>query len=153
MAIVPEQVARDLLETAPLVVREIRSEMRSQSSTELTVPQFRTLNFVDKNPGTSLLEVANHLGLTPPSTSRLVDGLIERGLVSREDHPLDRRRLRLDVTNDGQKILEKARKGTIAHLANKLSCISADDRETISKAMKALQLIFGPAAQTESRSK
>ena len=142
MASSPEHVARDLLEIAPLVVRDIRAEMRKRSSTELTVPQFRSLNYVDKNPGTSLLEVANHLGLTPPSTSRLVDGLIARGLVSREDRPSDRRRLQLTVTSRGQRILENARKGTLTHLANLLSSISASDRENVSKAMKALQTIF-----------
>jgi DNA-binding MarR family transcriptional regulator len=148
MSITPEEVARELLEVVPIVIRGIRSEMRSRRSPDLTVPQFRTLAFVDRNAGSSLLEVANHLGLTSPSTSRLVDGLVARGMMTREDHPADRRRVRLIVTHSGQKILETSRRSTLAYLADKLSSVSADDREVIFKAMKALQPIFASGART-----
>ena len=153
MAVSPEETARDLLEVVPLITRELRSEMRKQSSTDLTVAQFRTLAFVDRNVGASLLEVANHLGLTPPSTSRLIDGLITRGMIIREDHPADRRRVKLTVTPRGQRILEASRQGTLNYLANKLGCLNANDRKTIVKAMKTLQPIFtnpacaGPGAK------
>jgi DNA-binding MarR family transcriptional regulator len=148
MSITSDEVARELLEVVPLINREIRSEMRNRRSPNLTVPQFRTLAFVNRNVGSSLLEVTNHLGLTPPSTSRLVDGLIACGMITREDHPADRRRVRLTVTRRGQKILENSRRCTLAYLADKLSSISADDREVIFKAMRALQPIFTNNART-----
>jgi len=143
----PEEAARELLETVPIVTREIRFEMRSQRLAGLTVPQFRALAFIDRNSGSSLLEVANHMGLTPPSTSRLVDGLIARGMITREDHPADRRRLKLTVTHCGQEILETSRRSTLACLAKRLSSINASDRETIVKAMKVLQPMFTSDAQ------
>ena len=144
----PEEAARELFETVPIVTREIRFEMRSQRSADLTVPQFRALAFIDRNAGSSLLEVANHMGLTAPSTSRLVDGLIARGMITREDHPADRRRLKLTVTRCGQEILETSRRGTLACLTERLRSTSASDRETIVKAMKALQPIFMSDAHT-----
>jgi DNA-binding MarR family transcriptional regulator len=150
MAVTAEEAARELLEVVPTIVREIRSEMRTRSSSDLTVPQFRTLSFVNRNIGSSLLEVANHLGLTPPSTSRLVDGLIARGMMTREDHPADRRRVQLTVTHRGQKILETSRRGTLTYLTDKLGDIGAEDREVIFKAMKALQPIFTIGTQTGS---
>ena len=150
MTLSPEEAARELLEVIPIVMREIRSEMRSRRSPDLTVPQFRALAFVNRNVGSSLLEVANHLGLTPPSTSRLVDGLIERSMMLREDHPADRRRVRLTITDLGQKILETSRQDTLTYLAGKLSSVRADDREVIFEAMKALQPIFTSGAQTKT---
>jgi DNA-binding MarR family transcriptional regulator len=44
------------------------------------------------------------MGKTLPSASRLVDGLIGRGLMSREEHPVDRRRVRLAITHRGLSI-------------------------------------------------
>jgi DNA-binding MarR family transcriptional regulator len=79
-----------------------------------------------------------------------VDGLIVRGMITREDYPADRRRIRLTVTPRGQKTLETSRRGTLTYLADKLSSISADDREVIFKAMKALQPIFTNGARTET---
>lgn len=150
MTLSPEEAARQLLEVIPVVMREIRSEMRSRRSPDLTVPQFRALSFVNRNVGSSLLDVANHLGLTPPSTSRLVDGLIYRNMMTREDHPGDRRRVKLTVTNLGEKILEASRQDALTYLSTKLSNIDTDDREAIVKAMNVLQPIFTSDAKTRT---
>ena len=90
ITITSEDAARELLEVVPIVMKEIRSEMRSRRTPDLTVPQFRTLAFVDRHKGASLSAVANHMGLTLPSTSRLVDILISRRLLTRGDNPSDR---------------------------------------------------------------
>jgi DNA-binding MarR family transcriptional regulator len=142
MTVTSEESARELLEVVPIVMREIRSQMRSRGSLDLTVPQFRTLAFVNRNKGSSLCEVADHMGLTPPSASTLVDGLIERSMMTREEHPDDRRRVRLAVTSRGQAILETSTRGTMTYLAKKLNSVSADDREVIVKAMETLRSVF-----------
>jgi MarR family transcriptional regulator for hemolysin len=140
-----EESARKLLEVVPIIMQAIRSEMRSRRSLDLTVPQFRALAFVNRNEGSSLWEVARHMGLTPPSTSRLVDGLIARGLMARNDHPADRRRVRLTVTGQGLTILEASTEGTASYLADKLSGVDADNREVIDKAVETLRAVFAPA--------
>jgi MarR family transcriptional regulator for hemolysin len=142
MSDTPEEAASELLEVVPLIMREIRSEMRSQSSPELTVPQFRALAFVNRNKGASLSAVANHMGLTLPSTSRLVDVLIARRLLTREDNPADRRRVKLGVTNRGLTLLENSRRGTLNYLAKKLRGISASDRKIIVEGMAAMRSVL-----------
>jgi MarR family transcriptional regulator for hemolysin len=144
-----EESARKLLEVVPLIMQDIRSEMRSRRSLDLTVPQFRALAFVNRNEGSSLWQVAHHMGLTPPSTSRLVDNLIARGLMARSDHPADRRRVQLTVTVHGIAILEASTRGTLSYLAEKLSAADADNREVIDKALEALRTVF--AASTRPR--
>jgi DNA-binding MarR family transcriptional regulator len=124
------------------MMRDIRTEMRSRRTTELNVPQFRTLLFVSRNTGSSLSQVADHIGLTLPSTSKLVDDLIKGDLMTRQEHTADRRRVSLAVTARGLTLLEASRKGTLAYLADKLEGISGAERETILKAMKALRNVF-----------
>jgi MarR family transcriptional regulator for hemolysin len=150
MTVATDEAARELLEVVPVIVKDIRSQMRNRRSPDLTVPQFRTLAFVDRNKGASLSAVANHMGLTLPSTSRLVDGLIARGMITREDNPADRRRVKLDVTNHGLTILETSRRGTLTYLADKIASLSAEDREVIAKAMKAMRSVFISGTQTQA---
>jgi MarR family transcriptional regulator for hemolysin len=150
MTVDSDDVARELLEVVPVIIKDIRSQMRSRRSPELTVPQFRTLAFVDHNKGTSLSAVANHMGLTLPSTSKLVDGLITRGMLTREDNPADRRRIKLGVTSHGLVILENSRKGTLTYLTDKISPVSAEDKEVIAKAMKTLRSVFITSTQTQT---
>jgi|APFre7841882654_1041346.scaffolds.fasta_scaffold19687_1 MarR family transcriptional regulator for hemolysin len=142
MTVDREESARTLLEVVPIIMQGIRLEMRNRRLLDLTVPQFRVLAFVNRNKGSSLWEVANHVGLTPPSMSRLVDGLIARGLMARKDDPDDRRRVQLTVTGRGQAILETVTQGTLSYLADKLGDLDADKREAIDNAMEALRTVF-----------
>lgn len=142
MNVTPEESASKLLEVVPMVMKEIRSQMRNEGSSDLTVPQFRTLAFVNRNQGSPLCKVAEHMGLTSSSASTLVDGLIKRGMMTREDQPDNRRRVRLVVTSRGRAILDASTRGTMAYLAKKLGGLSAGNREVIAKAMETLRSVF-----------
>ena len=142
-----DETASELLDVVPIVMRDIRSEMRSRRSPDLTVPQFRALLFLNRNRGSSLLEVANFIGLTSPTVCRLVDVLVSRGFVTRDEHPEDRRRVKLVVTERGREVLETCRKGTLAHLSGRLRILAPEEREAVVKAMGALRSVFAGQAR------
>ncbi|MFN8410991.1 MAG: MarR family transcriptional regulator [Anaerolineales bacterium] len=137
-----DQCSHQLLETAPQIIRSIRREMRSRRSSDLSVPQFRTLAFVHNNQEPSLSELAEHLGLTLASVSKLVDGLVKKNLLLRVQATTDRRRLILTLTKQGESIYDVARMGTQAHLSNLLGKLSRDELTIISKAFEIMHPIF-----------
>jgi DNA-binding MarR family transcriptional regulator len=136
------ECTRQVLETVPLVMRTVRAEMRRHRAADLSVPQFRTLAFLDRQAGASLAQVAEHIGLTPPSMSSLIEGLVERKLVLRNTHATDRRRVTLMLTARGRSALEAAHGATQAALAEKLAALSAQDRIVVVQAMQALRPLF-----------
>jgi DNA-binding MarR family transcriptional regulator len=131
-----------MLEIVPSIMRNIRAEMRRHRTADLSVPQFRTLAYIDHNADVSLSDVAEHIGLTLPSMSKIVDGLVARKLVTRQTHPADRRRLVLTLTRSGQTALEASRKATRACLAEDLSTLSDAERANIVRALEALRPLF-----------
>ncbi len=131
----------------PTVMRFIRAEMRGRRAPGLSIPQFRTLMFVHRNREASLAVVADHLGLTPASTSTLVDGLARRGLLHRAASASDRRRISLSLTPSGQGAMESIRRETRATLAVALSSLGPSDLQAVGKAMGALRRAFSEAAQ------
>jgi DNA-binding MarR family transcriptional regulator len=137
-----DECARQLLDTAPQVMRFIRGEMRSQRGHDLSVPQFRTLTFVHRNPEISLSHLADHLGLTLPSTSKLVDGLVTQKIITRREAKEDRRRLTLALTKSGEDILHVARAATQNHLKEVLGELSAEELSTVVRALNLLQPLF-----------
>ena len=147
MAPSSDAVACEILDVVPLVMRIIRAEMRSQRSPDLAIHQFRTLLYISRNPGTSLQTVAHHLGVTSPTVSKMLDGLVLDRLVKREPSPNDRRQVTLDLTARGKKILEKARDATQTRLAEILSHITPEESETVFQAMIILQTLFLPVAK------
>jgi DNA-binding MarR family transcriptional regulator len=145
-----DQCAREVLETVPLVMRTVRAEMRCHRAADLSVPQFRTLTFLNRQAGASLSEVAEHIGLTLPSMSALVNGLVERKLILRNTHSVDRRRVTLTLTEHGRSVLEAAHGATQAALAEKLAALSTKDRTIVVQAMQALRPIFEPDLHGEA---
>src|SRR5512141_1148135 len=99
-----ETLANDMLDIIPLIMQSLRGEMRKHRGGDLTVVQFRTLGYLRRKPGVSLAELAEHIGLTPPSTSALVDGLVSKGLLLRVEAAGDRRRVALRLSDAGSAV-------------------------------------------------
>ena len=137
------EAAREVLATVPLIMRAIRAEMRGSREPGLSVPQFRSLGFVHRHPGSSLSDVAEHIGLTLPAMSRLVDGLVKRKLMWRRGDSADRRRLTLGLTPRGSGLLEAARKTAHEALARKVSPLTAPEAAAVVGAMRILREVFG----------
>ena len=142
MTVTPEEAALDVLETVPLVMRVMRSEMRRHRQAGLSVPQFRALAFARSQPGASLNNLAEHLGLTPASTSKMVDGLVERGLLERKTSIEDRRRITLTLTPSGYTVWKESFQLTQAYLAKRLSRLSETEREKLRNSMRMLHTLF-----------
>lgn len=137
----PKATARAMLGGVPLAMRSIRAEMR-RHAWDLSVPQFRVLGFVHRHRGTSLSDVAGHIGLTMPSMSKLVDGLVERKLVKRHSHPDDRRRITLELTAGGLALWQSAREHTLILLAERMATLNRDERVIVGRAMRIFQRLF-----------
>jgi DNA-binding MarR family transcriptional regulator len=71
----------------------------------LTPAQFHVLAYVEQETMPTEIEIAQHLHVTSPTMVRLVDTLEEKGLVVRARSKLDRRRVKISVTDEGARIV------------------------------------------------
>ena len=76
-------------------------------SVELSLPQYRLLVFLSRRAELAS-GLADHLAVSPPTVTTLVDGLVARRLVERTADPHDRRRVRHELTASGRRALEAA---------------------------------------------
>ena len=144
-----QNCANDILDTVPMVMRIIRKQMRQHRS-GLNVPQFRTLCLCSTEPGSSLSDVADFIGLSLPAMSRLVDGLVDWNLIEREPSVDDRRHIRLSVTSSGKTAVREARQLAQDHLDGQLAGLSATEQGIISRAMQLLDVAFSSDGLPES---
>jgi DNA-binding MarR family transcriptional regulator len=120
-------------------MRAIREQMRSGRAASLSVAQFRLLLFVRRHPGTSLSPVAEHLGTTLPAASQLVERLVRAGLVTREQHLAERRRVELRLTEAGGATLAECDARTRAWLCQRLSGLAGEELDRLSGALQELR--------------
>jgi DNA-binding MarR family transcriptional regulator len=68
--------------------------------------------------------IGEHLGVTNPAASQILDRMVQQGLIARSEDPQDRRVKQIVLTEKGQKIIEgsiQARQSWWPDLENKLS--------------------------------
>ena len=147
-AATPEACAALLLEVAPLVMRVIRKQMRGSRSADLSVPQFRALGFIARRPGSSLGDLAEHIGLSPAAASRLVDGLVARGYAERRDSTADRRLVELRATPAGTAIQEATRVVARAELVGRVTVLPEEQRAVVVQALGVLRELFAAEGRT-----
>jgi DNA-binding MarR family transcriptional regulator len=79
------------------------------SSNPVSASQLRVLYSLDREEGINLRTLAELLGSTPPSVSRLCDRLEALGYVQRAASPVSRRELELRLTTHGRTYLRNLR--------------------------------------------
>ena len=133
------ECAAHVMDTFSMVMRAIGTEMHRRGPSDLSVQQFRALMIVKHHEGASVSMVSHHLGSTISSTSKLVDGLVERHYLSREAAPDDRRQLILKLTESGADALEAVHREKLSYLRDILATLSPGECATVMLAMNLLR--------------
>src|SRR5438445_7667461 len=89
----------------------------------------------------SLGELADAEQVRPPTMSRIVAGLVRAGLV-RRNKTEDGRRVRLEATAKGTRVLQKGRRRRVESLAQALSSLSSGDREKLREFIDHLEKVI-----------
>ena len=97
---------------------------RMVAELDCTFSQVKMLFLLEDGGEHSVKEIAERLGLSLPAASRAVDGLIQRGYVSRRESATDRRSRLVALTGDGRAVVEgvlRARFHTLEAFADELT--------------------------------
>ncbi|HEU0244240.1 MAG TPA: MarR family transcriptional regulator [Candidatus Limnocylindrales bacterium] len=87
----------------------------------------------------SLGALARREGVATPTMTRIVDALVRDGLVGRTAVEGDRRQVRLTVTPDGRRLMERGRARRIERLAADLDTLTADQLDALERALDVLE--------------
>ena len=107
---VPPGYIERLFKAFYITNRQIQQDMaQSFKELHLTGPQFYILYLLCQEGGAKPTELADKLEVKPSAITVMVDRLIKGGLVRRERDEDDRRIVKLDSTEEGRAIFEKAK--------------------------------------------
>jgi DNA-binding MarR family transcriptional regulator len=91
----------------------------------------------------SLAELADADRVRAPTMSRLVEGLVRDGLVTRETVPTNRRTVRIAITSEGQRALAAERKRRVRSLADRLEKLGDSEQRALQRGVELLGRIVG----------
>src|SRR6202795_1621078 len=104
-------------------------------------PQLSALSVLVFGGPRSLGELADAEQVRPPTMSRIVAGLEPAGLVKRRKTE-DGRRVRLDASAKGTKILQEGRKRRVESLAKAVSSLSEEEQQKLGTFTDLLQQVI-----------
>src|SRR5690349_15962814 len=93
-------------------------------------------------PAANLSAVADILNSSLPTASRVVSGLVAKGLIDRSESATDRRQVELVLTSRGRSLVETARRAARGKLAAALAELSEADRSSLADAPATLRGLF-----------
>jgi DNA-binding MarR family transcriptional regulator len=135
------KTAEELLNVFPIFGRIMAPYVQSGEEAEATFMQVRALFFLLEKPITAS-ELARKRRVSLQSASVLVQGLVERGWVTRIPNPQDRRQFLLEVTPEGLARAQAARDQIASHLAGFLEGLTEDEIAAAQVFLPALQRVL-----------
>src|SRR5439155_10284494 len=121
----PTEIADRLHSAAIHLLRRVRVRDRESG---IGPAQLSALSVLVFGGPRSLSELAEAEQVKPPTMSRIVAGLERAGLVKRKPTD-DKRRVRLEASPKGTKILQKGRHRRVESLAKVVETLSDSDRQ------------------------
>jgi DNA-binding MarR family transcriptional regulator len=132
-------------ELRPLLLQLNRHLRRELAPLGITGGQAGLLHAIRTNSGIGIGGLAQREGVTAPRVTAAVNRLEAMGLVRRTRSADDRRRVELEVTEEGQRILRSARSRRTAWLAARLATLAPAELETLERAVGPLRRLLEAA--------
>lgn len=134
----------DAVLTASRVLVAVAARSLSDLDEEVTLTQFRSLVVLASRGPQGMAALAEALGVTPPTASRLCDRLVRKGLIRRRTDRTDRRQVRIALTEAGRQLVDvvtQRRRGEIATL------LEAMPDDALRSVVSGLQLLARAAGE------
>jgi DNA-binding MarR family transcriptional regulator len=120
-------------------IARLSRRMRAEGDHFLSATQLAALGALSRHGALTPGELAEHEKVQPPSMTRVIARLEEKGLLSRSPHPTDRRQVVLKLTDAGEKLLKEERRRKEAWLARRLGELTAEERAILRQAAPILE--------------
>lgn len=128
--------ARDLNSAAIHLLRGLRAADRSSG---LTPARLSALSVLVFGGPCTLGALARTEDVSGPTMTRIVDGLVGLGLVSREEHPESARQVLISATADGDELTQRAARLRVDVMVAALRALPTADRRAVVAAAPALR--------------
>ena len=127
-----------MMDVMPKAMQSLREEMRQGRGDRLTVSQFRVLAGVNRGVAANK-DLGELLGVSEAAISRMVDHLVQDGLIKKSIHKSDRRQSVLSLTIDGSSLYNFIRGDARQRLKEKLEVLPNEKLEIVIKGLEILK--------------
>jgi DNA-binding MarR family transcriptional regulator len=133
-----DELAKTLREAIQRLNRRVR---QTRPVGDLTFSQLSALTSLQLAGALTPRELADTERVQPPTMTKIVGKLEDRGLVVRTPHPTDGRQVILSATEQGRAVHAEYEQARNEWLAGQLAALGPDDRDVLARAAEILRQV------------
>jgi len=140
----PQKTIERIWDTIPSVWNQVRNNIHANAihDFDITFIQFRMLRQIQRGAQT-VGSLAEKHQISRPAISQSVDLLVKKGLITRRQDDKDRRYVKLEMTEKGERVMTTLMEKNYTWMKEKIANLSHEELETILNAMSILQSTLG----------
>jgi len=110
----------------------------------LNIPRYFVLSHLSNKPGINNMELSDLLLCTKSNTSRIVQGMLKDGLITRQEHPEDRRSFQIFISEKGQSLFDEVQPAYNKQVTKLMSKIDNDKIDLYLEVSQSIEKILAP---------
>ena len=115
---------------------------QAEGPERLTMPQLRCLQAFGADGAALTTHLARRMKVAVPTMTSMIDGLAERGLVTRHPDPADRRQVRIIMTDEGRAVLDRYQAIMHARLRTLIGPLNAWQKKRLLAAIQDVAIML-----------
>jgi DNA-binding MarR family transcriptional regulator len=144
----PDSVV-DAVLSASRVLVAVAARSLADIAEEVTLTQYRTLVVLASRGPQNLVGLAEAVGVTPATATRMCDRLVKKKLIVRQSEQDDRRQVRLALTKKGLKLVGAVTNRRRREIEAILSTIAPEEQSVLVQALSQFAAAAGEVPEQD----
>jgi DNA-binding MarR family transcriptional regulator len=132
-----EQLAEAII-LAGRAMAGVAARTVAEATDDLTLPQHRTLVVLAEQGPRHLADLAQALGVSPSTATRMCDRLVRKKLITRTRDEVDRREVDLALTSAGKSLVDEVAHRRKTELRKLVGNVAKDERDRLIEALRTV---------------
>ena len=139
----------DAVLSASRVLVSVAARSLADIAEEVTLTQYRTLVVLASRGPQNLVGLAEAVGVTPATATRMCDRLVKKKLIVRQSEQDDRRQVRLALTKKGLKLVGTVTNRRRREIEAILSTIAPEEQSVLVQALSQFAAAAGEVPEQD----
>jgi DNA-binding MarR family transcriptional regulator len=134
----PEEQLAEAIILAGRAMAGVAARTVAEATDDLTLPQHRTLVVLAEQGPRHLADLAQALGVSPSTATRMCDRLVRKRLITRTRDEVDRREVDLALTNAGRILVDEVAHRRKSELRKLVADVPKEERDRLIHALRSV---------------
>lgn len=145
----PVEAVIDAVLSASRVLVAVAARSLADIAEEVTLTQYRTMIVLASRGPQNLASLAESVGVTPATATRMCDRLVKKELVARTAHRDDRRHVHLTLTKKGLALVAEVTKRRRREIETIVNAIAPDEQIVLVQALSHFAAAAGEVPEQD----